>query len=379
MRLALSMLSIAALAAHASAGNDDELATSTIVFVRGSSLIKADGKGRNETEIATLAEKAQVRALRTDALGKILLADVGGTWSWMPLDGSTKTLTELPCDAGPAQLSEDGRYVFCRHKSGTGSLVVNLVTGKLTPLPVPTLGARLLGNTGNFRKLVWADKGALWASIAPRLDKPKKVAPEAPLRGLLVSPDGTHAMGVYPGEVFESPRGAKKPADVLMMFALDGQGARRKAIQNGVPVDWSFDSKWVLVQDRASACIMLVAGGQYKCWRGYTAASISPDGRYALLLGNRASDKDKKNDKKSDKKSKRKKKQKEPEPTAEDDGGEAEGDEHGDEPLPTDDVAVAPPSGPVSLYRAQLEGAYTTGPSLVARVVEGAAVWVPTR
>ncbi len=375
-RSALAILFIAALATCASAGNDDELATSTIVFVRGSSLIKSDGKGRNEAEIATLPEKAQVRALRTDALGKILLADVGGTWSWMPLDGSAKTLTQLPCDAGPAQLSEDGRYVFCRNKTGNGSLVVNLVTGKLTSLAVPTLGARLLGNTGNFRKLVWADKGALWASIAPQLAAPKKVAPQAPLRGLLVSPDGTHAVGVYQDEVFESPRGAKKAADVLMVFTLDGQGARRKAIQNGVPVDWSFDGKWVLVQDRASACIMLVAGGQYKCWRGYTAASISPDGRYALLLGNRSSgDKDKKSDKKS-----KKKKKKEPvvEEAGEDEGGESEGDEHGDDAMPTDDVAVAPPSGPVSLYRAQLEGAYTTGPSLVARVVEGAAVWVPT-
>jgi hypothetical protein len=131
----------------------------------------------------------------------------------------------------------------------------------------------------------------------------------------------------------------------------------------------------VLLQDRASACIMLVAGGQYKCWRGYTAASISPDGRYALLLGNRASDKDKKSDKKSDRKSKKKKKEPEPEP---EEDAEAEGDEHVDEPVAVDDVAVAPPSGPVSLYRAQLEGAYTKSPALVARVVEGAAVWVPS-
>jgi hypothetical protein len=384
MRVALAMLFVAALASRAFAA-DDDLAGTTIVFVRGSSIIKSDARGRGETEIATLPAKTAVRALRTDALGKILLADVAGTWSWMPLDGSTKTLTELPCDAGPAQLSEDGRYVFCRAKGGNGSLVVNLVTGKLTPLAVPTLGARLIGNTGNERKLVWADKGALWAAIAPRLDKPAKVAKHAPARGLLVAPDGTHAVGVYQDEVFESPK-VRKTADVLMVFALDGEGARRKAIQNGVPVDWSVDGKWILLQDRASACIMLVAGGQYKCWRGYTAASIAPDGRYALLLGNRASDKDKKSDKKS-KKKKKNRKHKEPEspvgddqgPPDEDAKGEAaEGDEHGDDPLPTDDVAVPPPGGPVSLYRAALEGAYTKSPGLVARVVDGAAVWIPT-
>ena len=375
MRTALAMSLVAALATGASASAaDDEFAGTAIVFVRGSALIKSDGKGRGETEIATLADKAQVRALRTDAVGKILLADIGGTWSWMPLDGSTKTLTQLPCEAGPAQLSEDGRYVFCR--KGTGSLVVNLVTGKLTSLPVPTVGARLLGNTGNTRQLVWADKGAIWTAVAPKLDKPQKVVPEAPLRNLMESPDGKHAIGTYQGEVFESPRGAKKPAEVLMTFALDGQGARRKAIQNGVPVDWSFDSKWVLVQDGASACIMLVAGGQYKCWRGFTAVSLSPDGRYALILGNRSSDSDKKSDKKDKKSKKSDKKKKDADQDAV--GEAAEGDEGADEPMPTDDVAVPPPTGPRSLYRAQLEGAYTTSPALVARVVDGAAVWIPT-
>ena len=374
MRSALAMLFVAALGTSASAG-DDDFTNTTIVFVRGTSLIKADGKGRNETEIATLSAKAQVRALRTDAIGKILLADVGGTWSWMPLDGSAKTFTDLPCDAGPAQLSDDGRYVFCRAKGGQ-SLVVNLVTGKLTQLPVPTVGARMLGNTGNERKLIWADKGAVWAAIAPKLDKPKQVAKEAPLRSLSISPDGSHALGVYAGEVFETHK-TKKPAEILMMFQLDGEGARRKTIQTGVPVDWSRDSKWVLVQDGSTACIMQTSGGQYKCWRGFTGVSISPDGRYGLLLGNRSS-----GDKKETKKDKKDKKKKKTAPEPDEDaggeaaGGDAEGDEQG--PVTVDDVAVPPPTGPRSLYRAQLEGAYTTGPALVARVVEGAAVWIPT-
>jgi hypothetical protein len=399
MRQALAFACVAALAGSAVAAEDPELARASVVFVRGDRLIKSDGKGRNETEIATLATKAPVRALRTDALGKVLLADVAGTWWWMPLDGSARTLTELPCDAGPAQLSEDGRYVLCRGKAGKGSLVVNLVTGKLTPLAVPTLGARLLGNTGDQRKLVWADKGAIWAATAPRLDKPVQVAKEAPLRNLLPAPDGTHAIGTYQGVVFESPK-VKKTAEVLMLFSLDGVGARRKAIQNGVPIEWSLDGKWVLVQDGAKACIMLVLGGQYKCWRGYTGVSISPDGRYALLLGNRSKDDDKaldrkssKKDKKSnkternrkdkkdkkDKKDRKREKQPEPEPVVDELGGEAEGDEHGDAPMPNDDVAVPPPSGLLSLYRAHNEGAFTKGPALIARVVEGAAVWVPAR
>jgi hypothetical protein len=361
--LARAMLLIAALGLHAAAA-DDDFTNTAVIYVRGTSLIKADGKGRNETEIATLAAQGSVRALRTDALGKILLADVDGTWWWMPLDGSTKTLAQLPCEPGPAQISEDGRYVFCR--KGQGSLVVNLVTGKLTTLAVPTLGARLLGDSGNQRKLVWADNGALWTSIAPMLDKPTVAAKEAPLRNLLISPDGTRALGVYASEVYKSAK-VKQPGEVLMIYALDGEGARRKVIQNGVPVEWSHDSKWVLLQDGNRACIMLAAGGQYKCWRGFTAVSISPDGRYALILGNRSTGDDKKKDKK--KKSKK----------ADDDENPEAGDgEHGEAELPTDDIPVPPPTGPRSLYRAQVEGAMTKSPALIGRVVDGAAVWLPT-
>jgi hypothetical protein len=382
MRFLPAVVCVATLAGLVarSAAAEDEFANTTVVFARGGALIKSDGKGRNETELVTLPDKATVRALRTDANGTILLADIAGTWSWMKLDGSAKTLTALPCDAGPAQLSQDGRYVLCRAKAGGASLVVNLVTGKLTPLNVPTLGARLIGSSGNERKLIWADKGAVWAAMAPRLVGAAKVAKQAPLRGFLPSPDGTNAVGIYEGEVFESPK-VKKTSEILTVFALDGEGARRKAIQNGVPVDWSHDSKWILVQDGSSACVMLVAGGQYKCWRGYTAQSISPDGSYALLLGNRSSDKDKKSDKK--KKKKGKKDRDRDRDTDDDDeagdGGELESDQHGDEPIPTDDVPVPPPGGPVSLYRAALTGAYTKSPALIARVVDGAAVWVPTR
>ncbi|HSD88557.1 MAG TPA: hypothetical protein VLB44_13610 [Kofleriaceae bacterium] len=376
---------VAALSALGSAayGDTDDLAGRSIVFARGTTLYKADAKGKSEAEIATLPAKATIRALRTDALGKILLADIGGTWSWMPLDGSTKTLTDLPCDAGPAQLAEDGLCVLCRAKKG-GSIIVNLGNGKVTPAAVPAQGARLAGS-GAERKLVWADDKGVWTAPPNAPNKATKAAPDAPLRNLLPSPDGSHAVGTYKGEVFENAK-TKKPGEILMVFALDGEGARRKAIQNGVPVEWSHDSKWVLIQDGASACIMLAAGGQYKCWRGYTAAALAPDGKYALLLGNRDGSKKQdhgasKKSKKDTKKGRKKGPEKKPEPETVDEPADVEGEGEGTpgegEP-PTDDVSVAPPSGPLALYRGQLEGAFTTSPTLVTKVVDGAAVFVPS-
>jgi hypothetical protein len=383
---------LALTATSARADDDDDLANRTLVFARGSTLYKADAKGKIETEIATLPSKSAVRALRVDALGKVLLIDVGGSWSWLPLDGSTTTPNPLPCDAGPAQLAEDGLCVLCRAKPAAGStkqgsIIVTLASGKVMPVDVPATSARLAG-IGIERKLVWADATAVWKASPAAPKKATKAAPEAPLRNFSPSPDGSHALGVYAGEVFENAR-TKKPGETLMVFALDGQGARRKAIQNGVPVEWSHDSKWVLLQDGASACIMLVDGGEYKCWKGYTAASIAPDGKYALILGNRdgskKQDRDKNDSKKDSKKKSSKKddkrsKKKAPEPEVTDEEpSELEGEgEGGEEPVTTDDVAVAPPNGQLALYRAKLEGAFATSPSLVMRVVDGAAVWLPT-
>jgi len=215
-------------------------------------------------------------------------------------------------------------------------------------------------------------------------------------------------VGVYEDAVHESAK-VTKPAEMLMGFGLDGQGARRKTVRASVPVEWSFDNQWVLVQDGSSACITRATGGEYKCWRGYTAVSLAPDGSYALLLGNRdqppeptkseSKSKSKSKSKKSKSKSKSKKSKSRSSarsspspvfafPDDSPDGSPVDPfDEPADEPeqrgtsedMPIDDVAVPPPSGPLALYRAKLGGAFTETPALVVRVVDGAAVWIPTR
>ena len=355
---------------------DDDFAGATVIFARGGSLYRIDPKGKNEVEIATLGEgKKVVRNLQTDGAGKMLLVDLDGAWQWMPLDGSAKSLTALSCGDGPAQLVEDGTCVLCRAPgtAKSGSQIINLATGK--QLTIDQAGARVTG-MGADRKLVWADKDGVW-SVAPALagnrKAAKKVAPEAPLRGFLPSPDGERALGVYSDEVYVDAH-HKKPADVLMGFQLDGEGARRKAIKSGVTLQWSHDSQWVLVQDGGQACLMHATGGEYKCWRGYTAASLSTDGKYGLFLGNRDGSHKQTPVKKPDPKAKDAKKKKAPEPPP-DEPAESEGEDA--EPA-GDDVAVPPPSGPLSLFRAKLEGsAFTESPALIVKIVDGAAVWVP--
>ena len=344
-----------------SAVADDDFAGATIIFARGSSLYRVDPKGKNETELATLGEgKKIVRKLETDAAGKVLLADIDGSWQWMPLDGSAKALTALACADGPAQLAEDGTCVVCRSKTG-GSQVINLGNGATLAIDEP--GAHIAG-AGGERTLIWTDKDGVWAALHGNKKAAKKVAPEAPLRSFLPSPDGSRALGVYSDEVYVDAH-HKKPMDVLMGFQLDGEGARRKAIKAGVPLEWSHDGEWVLVQNGGEACLMHATGGEYKCWKGYTAASISSDGKYGLFLGNR----DGSHRQTPRKKPKVVEKQVEPadEPETETGSGDA-----------PDDVAVPPPSGPLSLFRGRLEGsAFTESPALIVKIVDGAAVWVP--
>lgn len=344
MRAALAL--VLALAAPAAAA-PDELASGTVIFARGAELVQSDARGRDEHVIAQLP-KQPVRALRTDEGGTTLLADLGGKWYWMALGGTGK-LVELGCGDGPAQLSQDGGIVLCRDpKSATGSVVIGIKSGKTIPITIPTPGARVI--TKHARKLVWLEKTGVWSAPLADLRQKTKVAPEVPLRSFIVSPDGERAFGVYSDYLYQGAR-KKVPAELLMAFKLDGTAARRKAIQGGVPIDWSHDNGYVLVQDGSAACLIRATGGQYKCWKGYTAVSVAPDASYALVLGNRDGSK-------------------QPEKPP---GNAQEDTEDNDD----DDVPVPLPTGPLALYAARLAGPYSLAPKLVTKVVDGAAVWLP--
>jgi hypothetical protein len=373
----------------------DEFAGASVIFARGSALYRVDPRGKAETEVAQLPARTTVRALRSDARGTVLLADLAGAWAWMPLDGSAHSLTDLPCGDGPAALSEDGSAVLCRSpRQPRQSVLVELgapgAAPRVTTLDVPPGTARVIGS-GTERKLVWADQAGVWTAPAADPRRKARASPDAPLRGFLAGPDGTRAIAVYADQVFADLH-HKRTAEVLMTLQLDGQGGRRKAIRDGVAVEWSHDARWLLIQDGASTCIMRASGGQYKCWRGLTAASLSADGRWALALGNRDGSrqggKSGKSGKSAGKQAPAPAARSQPAPHDADPPGPddkpwdhldepSDEPEAGDAPPDIDDVSVAPPSGPLSLYRLRLEGAFTDRPTLLVKVVDGAAVWVP--
>jgi hypothetical protein len=329
-------IAAAIVCAATSARADDDFAGASVIFPRGGTLYRVDPKGKNETAVATLPAKTAVRTLRTDATGSILLANLGGTWAYLPLDGATQTFIDLPCTNGPAQLAEDGACVLCR--GAKSSIIYNFKLKQEFPIDVPAPGTRLAG-VGAARKLVWADATGIWSSPPGDPAKKTRLAAEAPLRYFSPSPDGARAVGVYADEVYDGVK-KKKPGDVLMGFALDGDAARRKLVKTAVPIEWSHDARYVLVQDGTTACMVSTAGGEYKCWRGFVASSIASDGRWGLVLGSKVAPK------------------------------------VGD---PDADVPITPPAGPLSLYRGKLEGLYTEAPVLIVKVVDGPAVWVPAK
>lgn len=339
-------------ASAARAGGGDPVGR--VVFARGDALWLTDGRGKGPAvELAKLpAPASHVRVLRTDAVGAKILVDLDGAWSWAPVptDGSLATLTPLPCAAGPARLSAAGDCVICGGADGK-ALLIRLDDGKQFRRDLPATTA--LVERDGARSLVWPGDGAVHAAPITDRKQAKVVAPTAPVRGLLVAPDGARAVGVYRAPAAGMPR-QTDPRDQLMTFALDGVAATRRLIRDGVALDWSWDSRWLLVQDGGKACLVRAVGGEYKCWKGFTAVGIAPDGAWALLLGPRdgVAGVD-------------------TAPTA----PQSEGADSGEGEV--EDEIVALPTGPLSLYRGKLAGAFTERPALLEKLVDGPAVWLP--
>lgn len=353
--IALVMAMAGTSARASSAFGDDDDPKGDVVYAKGTALwrIAATGRGK-AVQVVALPDGVKadaVRAIRADRGGHVLVVDVGGVWYSAKLDGdAAPELAAIGCGAGPAELALDATCVVCASDKGTAS-IHKLGTDQHVDHDVPAAGAMITG-AASARALVYADAGGVWSLAAgAAATAAKKLAPEPPLAHFSVSPDGTRGLGVYKAA-------DEKDAPLLYTFPLDGSGARRKSIRNGVPIEWSWDSTWALVQDGGKACVMRAIGGEYKCWNGYTAVGIADDGAWALMLGSR--------DGKAPAAPKHAKAK--PAPAS---------DEESDDAAAADDTPVPLPKGPFSLYRARRDGAYTDKPVVIVHDVDGPAAWLP--
>lgn len=296
--------------APAAAGGSDP---PSILYAQAGALWHAAPKAAARNLGAIPVDAGAVVALSVDPASTAVLLGTERGWYWAPLLGRA-TLDaidadvveapalggwkKLPCASATAALAPDGTAVLCGTMAGT-TMLVNLTTGARLTRNVPVEHAALAGRGGELR-LIWTDKEGIWAAplapaeknaaVAYRLGEPKRVAAEAPQRGFAASPSGLRGVGIYPATAH---RGKKlETRELLSTFALDGRAARRKLMAEARVIAWSADSAWALVQSAERACVIAAAGGQYKCWKGFRAEAISPDGRFALLAGDRSEEQD---------------------------------------------------------------------------------------
>lgn len=307
-----------------------------ILFGRGEALWAMPADNSSEPiRVASLGRPAaDIERMTVSTAGDVVLVDFADGHAVLVLEpGTVATPKSIDCAGKPA-LSGDGRCVLCPAGAEHGAKVWLYILEK-SPAPDAAFSARpkTEGADGIRQVLKWlgpdpvafigsgppavAVTGArgLWrVSISPF--RRRLVAPHTPDAHLLIAPNGERAVGSY----------EMNGRNELVGFRLDGEAARRKLITEGVPIAWSRDSRWLMVQHGRRACVVRAVGGEYKCWRRFRGIGIAADGAFALLGRH--------------------------------DNGDAD--------------------APMRLYIGELAGARPTRPRLLIEGVTGPATWLPS-
>lgn len=265
---------------------------------------------------------------------------------------SLVVMRSLPCRA-PARLSSDGDWISCTSERGRIEFY-DLRTPSPTRAVLPEASRYSLSlELSGADVAVGVEASGLWS---------------IPLRGRTRGQLGTLLFsGVPHGQISVAPSGeravasftlAKPGQNALYTFRLDGKGNRRRLMKGAVPVVWSADSRWLLVQRGSRVCVVGAIGGQYKCWRGYTAVDINATGTMLLLA--RPSDM--------------------ADADHGDDTADGEYSDRGIVPVRDDEDEQEPTSqmlaGPLRLYVVHTAGAQPEQPQLLLERADGPAAWI---
>ena len=210
--------------------------------------------------------------MQASANGRLLVVDVGGIAGWVQPGEGLRKVAVAPCN-GPGRAAPDGSKLLCA--GGPATTVIQPSVWRAHELDVSPEQASFLGPDAN--EILFADAQGIAAADARHPNELRRLAPHAPTSHLMPSPDGKRAVGRYQNE---------DGAFTLNVFLLDGKAAKRRLGQDSLPITWAPDSQWLLVQSDKLACIARAVGGEYKCWRGYTALAFSPDSAHVLLARN---------------------------------------------------------------------------------------------
>jgi hypothetical protein len=229
---ALVVIDVIDVGARAQPADKAEPAPGRVVFVRGDALlaISGDGKG-GESELTKLPpEVGQVSSMEASPDGGLIVVrgDKGSAW-WVNGESTWRT----GC-AGRARPSPTNECLLC--ESGGAVTLMGARNNFTVKLPGSYHDANFLGSARELAVLD-ADKGVLGFGV--QTPKETRLLAKPGATGyLLVSPDGSKAVAVY----------GRGPTSRVFGLVLDGEGIPRSLGGPAVPVVWSNDSTWALIE-----------------------------------------------------------------------------------------------------------------------------------
>lgn len=215
-----------------------------LVYARQGALVAQDVDGSGAVvELAQLPSGVPPSWIEATRDASLLVVTAGETVAWLPRGEHELRTGACRRFARPAAAGD------CMVCGGAESpVVVMLNQAEPRPLPATLREPSFLGPSREVAALT--DRGV----VALPLRKPAEerlLAQPGARSNLVVSPDGRMAVAVF----------GEGDASRVYGFLLDGKGVPRRLGGPGVPVAWSWDSTWVLIQEGDDPAVPGDGGG----------------------------------------------------------------------------------------------------------------------